>query len=741
MGTTPLRQFLWSLCHNSCWNYAVFWKLQQQNEMFLTWEDGCYDHLKLRAAMESILDDICFDGSNEIVSSSWRSSRHDGHSGEYPIGQVVADMESVQYPWGEGVVGEVAYTGKHCWVLFDNVAAGEFTSKVVHECPDEWLPQLAAGIKTILLVPVVPCGVLQLGSLEKVAEYPALVAYVREKFNAYQNAMDILPFISREFVAQTSLSLVPVDMNNLDESSATALKKIKSENPKAVYNVKPTNNILSTTNQMTRVCLVQDARHISRKEVVDNLNSTRENKISVQSMGLIEVSQPLNQSLNDTESEMIEGSVVEVSGLDKELQFSYSDNYNVGLFGQNSNVVINSYPNEHMMEQPFVDKDPDNGGHENVNSFFNFPMDNELHDALGPAFLGQAKEYLWDSSLSGEDACSSLNKTFKKDLNHGIEPSTWESSGLFANRDEAHRLNAVVASMHGGLNDNLSTKPNDVKLSITSMGQFAASNKSQSQPEETAFVEGKRVPWGSVTSASGAGCQNAITESPPSSSFDNMISALTEQKQKKKANGYLQTRKGSKLSNDHKRRARPGEKQRSRPRDRQLILDRVKELRQLVPYSSKCSIDGLLDRTIKHMLFLRSVTDQADKLRQCVHQEVIGRKNMKTSGIKGDSKNGKSWAFELGSDLQVCPIVVEDLEYPGHMLIEMLCNDHGLFMEIAEVICRLELTILKGMMESRSNNTWAHFIVEASRGFHRLDIFWPLMQLLQHNQCPISCKI
>ncbi|KAF5940892.1 hypothetical protein HYC85_022059 [Camellia sinensis] len=603
----------------------VFWKLQQQNEMFLTWEDGCYDHLKLRAAMESILDDICFDGSNEIVSSSWRSSRHDGHSGEYPIGQVVADMESVQYPWGEGV-----------------------------------------------------------------------------QMNGYLS----LQLVSREFVAQTSLSLVPVDMNNLDESSATALKKIKSENSKAVYNVKPTNNILSTTNQMTRVCLVQDACHISRKEVVDNLNSTRENKISVQSMGLIEVSQPLNQSLNDTESEMIEGSVVEVSSLDKELQFSYSDNYNVGLFGQNSNVVINSYSNEHMMEQPFVDKDPDNRGHEN----------------------DRPKNICGHSSLSGEDACSSLNKTFKKDLNHGIEPSTWESSGLFANRDEAHRLNAVVASMHGGLNDNLSTKPNDVKLSITSMGQFAASNKSQSQPEETAFVEGKRVPWGSVTSASGAGCQNAITESPPSSSFDNMISALTEQKQKKKANGYLQTRKGSKLSNDHKRRARPGEKQRSRPRDRQLILDRVKELRQLVPYSSKCSIDGLLDRTIKHMLFLRSVTDQADKLRQCVHQE-------------GDSKNGKSWAFELGSDLQVCPIVVEDLEYPGHMLIEMLCNDHGLFMEIAEVICRLELTILKGMMESRSNNTWAHFIVEASRGFHRLDIFWPLMQLLQHNQCPISCKI
>lgn len=42
----------------------------------------------------------------------------------------------------------------------------------------------------------------------------------------------------------------------------------------------------------------------------------------------------------------------------------------------------------------------------------------------------------------------------------------------------------------------------------------------------------------------------------------------------------------------------------------------------------------------------------------------------------------------------------------------MLCKEHGLFLEIAQVIRGLELTILKGVMESRSNNTWAHFIVE-----------------------------
>lgn len=115
-----------------------------------------------------------------------------------------------------------------------------------------------------------------------------------------------------------------------------------------------------------------------------------------------------------------------------------------------------------------------------------------------------------------------------------------------------------------------------------------------------------------------------------------------------------------------------------------------------------------------------------------------------TSETKSGSSNGTSRAFELGSELQISPIVVEDLEHPGHMLIEvcslqftpfsvfrtessfskispnsnyycllqMLCDEHGLFLEIAQAIRRLELTVLKGVMETRSNNLWAHFIVE-----------------------------
>lgn len=42
----------------------------------------------------------------------------------------------------------------------------------------------------------------------------------------------------------------------------------------------------------------------------------------------------------------------------------------------------------------------------------------------------------------------------------------------------------------------------------------------------------------------------------------------------------------------------------------------------------------------------------------------------------------------------------------------MLCTDHVRFLEIADVIHRLQLIILKGVMEKTSDNSWARFIVE-----------------------------
>ncbi|XP_020582677.1 uncharacterized protein LOC110026164 isoform X2 [Phalaenopsis equestris] len=160
----------------------------------------------------------------------------------------------------------------------------------------------------------------------------------------------------------------------------------------------------------------------------------------------------------------------------------------------------------------------------------------------------------------------------------------------------------------------------------------------------------------------------------------------------------------------NRKRSRTGENPRPRPKDRQMIQDRVKELREIVPNGAKMSIDALLEKTIKHMLFLQSVTKHADKLKETGRPKIISEDEGLL--LKDNFDGGATWAFEVGSQSVICPIVVEDLSTPRHMLVEMLCEKRGLFLEIADLIRGLGLTILKGVMEARDEKVWARFAVE-----------------------------
>lgn len=193
-----------------------------------------------------------------------------------------------------------------------------------------------------------------------------------------------------------------------------------------------------------------------------------------------------------------------------------------------------------------------------------------------------------------------------------------------------------------------------------------------------------------------------------------------------------------------KKRARPGESTRPRPKDRQQIQDRVKELREIVPNSAKCSIDALLDRTIKHMIFLQGVTKYAEKIKQADEPKMISKDTGavlkdNSSGVvlkdnsSAASNGGATWAYEVAGQTMVCPIIVEDLAPPGQMLVEMLCEQRGFFLEIADTIRGFGLTILKGLMELRDGKIMARFLVEANKNVTRMDIFLSLVQLLQQN--------
>ncbi|KAE8663030.1 Basic helix-loop-helix DNA-binding superfamily protein, putative isoform 8 [Hibiscus syriacus] len=591
MTTTVLKHLLKSFCTNSPWTYAALWKLRHLSPMGLTWED----------------EDYVYPISTEILPSKFEMSIDDCYFSGYQIGLLVPNMLNLKYAWGEGVVGIVACTGKHCWVSFDDIFAGEANSN--------------SFTQSIVLVPVLPHGVLQLGSLEMVNEDLSILAYIKDRF-AYIHE-HYPPLLMSRF------------SEKLEESSSASVNPLNSEDSNAVDRVK-----------LGKLFSIQNAFKVSGMDLPEILESESKNN-SVPPVSLSEVSSPLSQSISSSQLATQETILYGLSRLKDESQV---------------------FP----LAPPFGYYYAEDAG------FLSFDDDCELHKALGPAFPRESSEYLWESSLLSEKVLGDL-----------------------------FDVNESPLSLK-----QLTSRPQSVKDDPTPSSRLTS----------TAYV--------------------GVVDSSPkmTASSESTISMLTDNEEPEKGCDYTRSRKGQKHSSVAKRKARAGDKPRTRPRDRQLIHDRLKELRELVPNGAKYSIDALLDQTANHMLYLRSVTNRAEKLRQWVHREVTARKNARSSEMKNGYQNRTSCGFEIRDELKVCPIVVEYLAHQGHLLIEMLCDEHGLFLEIAQVIRSFNLTITKGVMERCSNDTWAHFIVEGSKDFNRLHIFWPLMQLLQRQRNGILHK-
>lgn len=122
-------------------------------------------------------------------------------------------------------------------------------------------------------------------------------------------------------------------------------------------------------------------------------------------------------------------------------------------------------------------------------------------------------------------------------------------------------------------------------------------------------------------------------------------------------------------------------------------------------------------------------------------QIMDGETGVVSRDMSGHNLGSTRGAFEVGGQTMVCPIKVEDLNPPGQMLVEveltsctegskfgspffyyiekknmhplqMLCEERGFFLEIADIIRGFGLTILKGLMEVREDKIWARFVVE-----------------------------
>ncbi|KAJ0973343.1 hypothetical protein J5N97_021302 [Dioscorea zingiberensis] len=374
---------------------------------------------------------------------------------------------------------------------------------------------------------------------------------------------------------------------------------------------------------------------------------------------------------------------------------------------------------------------------------------NDLFDALGVEYKSsqcQASSHVivHGDRFNGIELDTDVSTCFTQ-LDTGLlyDSLNYENSctGVFSEDYHDQLLDAVVSkaksSAKQNSDDNISCKTSVTNISNSSLCASPASGwVSSSEQIENKYLGLLPMLLRTEASSSGAAksaCSSDKTEDcyVRNGSFKSQAIPCFENGQNIKRVSATST--PNKVVDDPgkltRKRSRPGESPRPRPKDRQMIQDRVKELREIVPNGAKCSIDALLEKTIKHMLFLQSVTKHADKLKETGEPKIVN----KEGGVllKDNFEGGATWAFEVGSQSMVCPIIVEDLNPPRQMLVEMLCEERGLFLEIADLIRGLGLTILKGVMEAREDKIWARFAVEANRDVTRMEIFLSLVRLLE----------
>ncbi|XP_031487491.1 transcription factor bHLH155-like isoform X2 [Nymphaea colorata] len=762
MGTSRMSmyQLLGSFCQNRGWNYAVFWRLKNQNSKLLTCSETYFSFPKSPHVIKFEAKKFPFNNTvNSVVN------RIDGFYGP-DVGDslelAVANMSRLVYYLGEGSFGQIAIARKHHWICSGRSFGGGENSTVV-ELPDEWKAQFAVGIKTIALIPVMPCGLVQLGSLETLEEDMELVEYIRLSFSSLRipsgtgspltsvGCLSELPTALHSFMPQISVS----SAISYDLSDQTSHASPEEKHPGFA--------VLDADNKERKLSKI----HSSVLKFAEDLQMPQnglyrfgpDRCYSGREAGA--VSKPLPKKIEtlSTQNWFTE------SCLEQNLanNVTFDPYLETEICLGDSRLTLQ----ESASDQTFANRftwglsqtiDDDN---------FKFPASSELHKALGQAVYTGGNNCFGNSAFGDEDGFSGANAIVDQfNLEGRLETLLGDFEDWFmdGNRSE-HLLDAIVAdtcllpenkslssqsgfakpsdnllmdfdayfemqdSIIDSATDNVCEHPGgeDMQLRSTDMKPSSCERKAAcAKLQKTDTQAGVSLlnsdHWSVSHNSLVSWAEQSAMTSPTGSSIT--LSTLIDEVKKNPAS--VLSKNEVKLPKINRKRAKPGESCRPRPRDRQQIQDRIKELREIVPNGAKCSIDALFERTIKHMLFLRSIASHVDKLKNCTRPKVIKEENSNS-----EKSNGASWAVELGSQSGSCPLIVENLSQPGHMLVEMLCEEHGIFLEIAQVIRSLGLTILKGEMETRAEKIWAHFVIEVTRGFQRMDILWPLMQLLQ----------
>ncbi|KAJ7012288.1 transcription factor LHW isoform X2 [Populus alba x Populus x berolinensis] len=270
------------------------------------------------------------------------------------------------------------------------------------------------------------------------------------------------------------------------------------------------------------------------------------------------------------------------------------------------------------------------------------PSGDDLYDILGVEFKNKLLNGKWNN-LVGDKPCVKTQDIVKdtstfmsiREANSDLFSLTGgvSDSNMFSDLGTDHLLDAVVSKVHSSAkqssDDNVSCRTTLTKISMPSFpggsptyGRIGMSDQVQ---RELISLPKRAGTIASSSFRSGCSKDDVGTCSQTTSIYGSQLSSWVEQGHNARHDCSISTafsKKNDETSKPNRKRLKAGENPRPRPKDRQMIQDRVKELREIVPNGAKCSIDALLERTIKHMLFLQSVTKHADKLKQTGDSKV-----------------------------------------------------------------------------------------------------------------------
>ncbi|KAK4785871.1 hypothetical protein SAY86_002560 [Trapa natans] len=789
-----LKEALKTLCGVNQWSYAVFWKIGCQNPELLIWEECYYEPV-----VSSNHSKVSGLGSIEMSSNEWESAGRI---------QLLVDQMMIKNQInivGEGIVGRAAFMGSHLWALSKSFNGDDHPPEVLVEMRR----QFSAGIQTVVVIPVSPLGVVQLGSSFSINENIEFVNNVRSlilQLGCIPNALFSEIYAAKigspaslgmtcNIPIENCKSTIPMASDQISRTSALAgnlpnalnrgfsdhfQSKKSHPNPDLVMKTIPPLQEKSgssffgynqTPSDPDGWC--NSSIPVEKQSVSGIINQNFLVRSGPQEITREGISHELIRHSHSTSGGSLMSSLppcYPVLNVPNHPEKDFQSSSNLGgvpLFTMKNHVLSTGSSCHSAVEFP-----RDESACILIRESPSQWVQSEKQDACSQSTATNFKHK--DASLQQHLSGDDLFDVLGVDLKSKILGSDFHQPGVIAKEipislDMQEDSSDIYASLEGlcddgifseiGMDDHLldavvskarsvSKQSSDDTISCkTALTKISSS----SVPSKTPTFHGNNMPCDHIEREMirSPKLVESIAKpvSPPNwrgdkegtcsqatSFYGSQISTWVEQSHAVKVENSVSTGYSKRPNEDNKlnrKRLKPGENPRPRPKDRQMIQDRVKELREIVPNGAKCSIDALLERTIKHMLFLQSVTKHAEKLKESGESKIINHEGGPL--LKDSSAGGATWAFEVGSKSMVCPIIVEDLSAPRQMLVEMLCEDQGLFLEIADMIRGLGLTILKGAMEARNNKIWSRFTVEANRDVTRIEIFMSLVHLLDQN--------